>query len=64
MLAYQKFSYINNKNLDKLLKISTGLKLDKNLPKPKFCEPYIKGKQYKTHNKKPLSHQIKEPNKK
>ena len=44
VLAHRKFGYINNKNLDKLLKISSGLKLDKNLLKPKFCELYIKGK--------------------
>ena len=52
---------MNNKDLDKLLKILIGFKLDKNLLEPKFCELYIKGKQHKTYSKKPPSHQAKKP---
>ena len=44
MLAYRKLGYINNKNLDKLLKILIGFKLNKNLPKSIFCELYTKSK--------------------
>ena len=63
MLAYRRLGYINNKNLDKLLKILISLKLNKNSPEPRFYKPYTKGKQYKTYNKKPPSHQIKKPDK-
>ena len=63
-MAHQKLNYRNNKNLDKLLKILIGFKLDKNLLKSRFCELYTKGKQYKTYNKEPPSHQAKKPGEK
>ena len=43
MLTYWRLGYINNKNLNKLLKILIGFKLDKNLPELGFYKLYIKG---------------------
>ena len=60
-LAHRRLGHMNNGDLDKLLKMSTGLKLDKNSPEPGFCEPCTKGKQHKTHSKEPPSHRVKEP---
>ena len=54
MLAYRRLGYINNKNLDKLLKILTNFKLNENSLEPRVYKLYIKGKQYKTHSKEPL----------
>ena len=54
MLTYRRLGYINNGDLNKLLKILIGLKLDKNSPKLGFYKLYIKGKQYKTYNIKTI----------
>ena len=44
ILAHRRLGYINNKNLDKFLKILTSLKLNKNSPKLKIYKLYTKGK--------------------